>query len=271
MGAGDWLMAAGEARALHEKTGKPVAIVDARGRAQWVDLWNGIPYILPRVVPGCLSVLSGSGMRPYIAMKTPARWRWKPYQPKPAEVRFTLDEQMLAAQQAGLVMIEPNVKNIGHTNKAWLWDRWQALVDSMPPGTFVQCGAAGSRWLSGVHVISTGTFREAMAVLSRSVALVTTEGGLMHAAAAVGTPAVVLWSEFISPDVTGYKMHTNLRHAGNPCGMRINCPSCRRSMAAITVDEVRAALVDLLERHVCVNSSASAADLAARASASVSK
>ena len=30
MGAGDWLMAAGEARALHEKTGKPVAIVDAR-------------------------------------------------------------------------------------------------------------------------------------------------------------------------------------------------------------------------------------------------
>ena len=249
MGAGDWLMAAGEARALHEKTGKPVAIVDARGRAQWVDLWNGIPYILPRVVPGCLTVLSGSGMRPYIAMKTTGRWRWKPYQPKPAEVRFTLDEQMLAAQQAGRVMIEPNVKNIGHTNKAWLWDRWQALVESMPDTQFVQCLQGGTQALAGhnVHHVPTPTFRDAMAVLSRSVALVTTEGGLMHAAAAVGTPAVVLWSEFISPDVTGYKMHTNIRHAGNPCGMRLNCPSCRRSMAAITVDEVRSALAAITQ------------------------
>ena len=249
MGAGDWLMAAGEARALHEKTGKPVAIVDARGRAQWVDLWNGIPYILPRVVPGCATVLSGSGMRPYIAMKTTGRWRWKPYQPKPAEVRFTLDEQMLAAKQAGRVMIEPNVKNIGHTNKAWFWSSWQALVDSMPETQFVQCLQGGTQALAGdnVHHVLTLTFRDAMAVLSRSVALVTTEGGLMHAAAAVGTPAVVLWSEFISPDVTGYKMHTNLRHAGNPCGMRVNCPSCRRSMAAITVDEVRNALAAITQ------------------------
>lgn len=249
MGAGDWLMAAGEARALHEVTGKAVAIVDQRGRAQWVDLWNGIPYILPRVVPGCATVLNTSGMRPYIAMKTTGRWRWKPYQPKPAEVRFTVDEQMLAAQQAGRVMIEPNVKNIGHTNKAWLWDRWQALVDSMPDTQFVQCLPVGARVLAGdnVHHVQTLSFRDAMAVLSRSVALVTTEGGLMHAAAAVGTPAVVLWSEFISPDVTGYKMHTNLRHAGNPCGMRLNCPSCRRSMAAITVGEVRSALAAITQ------------------------
>lgn len=242
-------MAAGDARALHEKTGKPVAIVDARGRAQWVDLWNGIPYILPRVVPGCATLLNTSGMRPYIAMKTNARWRWKPYQPKPAEVRFTLDEQLLGAQQAGRVMIEPNVKNIGHTNKAWPWDHWQALVDAMPDTQFLQCLQGGTRALAGdnVHHVLTLTFRDAMAVLSRSVALVTTEGGLMHAAAAVGTPAVVLWSEFISPDVTGYKMHTNLRHAGNPCGMRLNCPSCRKSMAAITVDEVRKALVTITE------------------------
>lgn len=249
MGAGDWLMAAGEARLLHEKTGKDVAIVDGRGRAQWVDLWNGIPYILPRVVPGFLTVLSGSGIRPYIAMKTPGRWRWKQYQPVPAEVRFTLEEQMLATQQAGRVMIEPNVKNIGHTNKAWLWDRWQQLVDSMPDTQFVQCLQGGTRALAGDNVrhVPTLTFRQAMAVLSQSVALVTTEGGLMHAAAAVDTRAVVLWSEFISPEVTGYSMHTNLRHAGTPCGMRLNCPSCRKSMAAITVDEVRDALVAITQ------------------------
>jgi ADP-heptose:LPS heptosyltransferase len=249
MGAGDWLMAAGEARALHEATGKDVAIVDQRGRAQWVNLWNGVPYILPRVVPGCLTVLSGSGMRPYIAMKTPGRWRWKPYQPKPAEVRFTLDEQMLATQHCGRVMIEPNVKAIGHTNKAWPWDRWQALVDMMPGTQFVQCLQGGTRPLAGdnVHHVLTLTFRDAMAVLWHSEALVTTEGGLMHAAAAVETPAVVLWSEFISPEITGYAMHTNLRHAGAPCGMRLNCPSCRKSMAAITVEEVSNALLDITQ------------------------
>lgn len=249
MGAGDWLMAAGEARALHERTGKPVAIVDGRGRAQWVDLFDGIPYILPRVVPGCAIVLSGSGQRPYIVMKTPGRWRWKPYEPKPAELRFTLDEQLLGSQHAGKVMIEPNVKAIGHTNKAWIWDRWQQLVEAFPPGTFLQCGAPGSRWLEGVEILATSTFREALAVLSRSLAIVTTEGGLMHGAAAVGTPAVVLWSEYISPEITGYKQHVNLRHAGNPCGIRLNCPSCRRSMQAITVDEVRAALVGILKEE----------------------
>lgn len=246
MGAGDWLLAAGEARAVHERTGKRVVIVDGRGRPQWVDLWNGLPYILPRAEPGCETVVSGSGYRPYIALKTPGRWRWKPYQPKPAELRFTLEEQLLGVGNAGHVMIEPNVKAIGHLNKAWFWERWQQLVDSFPPDTFIQCGPMGTRYLERVRVLSTSTFREALAVLSQQRALVTTEGGLMHGAAAVGVRSVVLWSEFISPEITGYKMHRNLRHAGNPCGMRLNCPSCRRSMQAITVDEVRAALVGII-------------------------
>jgi ADP-heptose:LPS heptosyltransferase len=249
MGAGDWLMAAGEARATHARSGKPVAIVDRHRRAQWVDLFRGIPYILPRVTPGCELVFSAPGMRPYIVFKTPQRWRWQPYKPKPAELRFSLAEQELARDHAGHVMIEPNVKNVGHGNKAWFWDRWQALVDALPPGTFVQCGAPGVRRLERVRYVETATFREALAVLSQSRALVTTEGGLMHGAAAVDVRAVVLWSEFIAPDITGYDMHINLRHAGPPCGSRLNCPGCRRSMQAITVDEVRSALVELLEEE----------------------
>lgn len=245
MGAGDWLMAAGEARALHEATGKPVAIVDVRGRAQWVDLWNGIPYIVPRVTPECATLLNTSGMRPYIAMKTPGRWRWKHYQPKPAEVRLTLEEQQFAEPYRGMVMIEPNVKQIGHTNKAWLRERWLEL--SHTRSDFVQCVQSPEQALPP-HVLKviTPSFRHAMAVLSVCSTFVGTEGGLMHAAAAVGVRSVILWSEFISPDITGYKMHRNLRHAGNPCGMRLNCPSCRRSMAAITVGEVADALKEVL-------------------------
>lgn len=242
-------MAAGEARAIHERTGRKVVIVDGRDRPQWVDLWKGITYILPRAEPGCARVVSGSGVRPYIVAKTPLRWRWKPYTPKPADMRFTLDEQRLAREHAGRVMIEPNVKEIGHRNKAWRWDRWEALVDSMPETKFVQCLQGGTRALAPANVshVLTPTFRDALAVLSGSRALVTTEGGLMHGAAAVGVRAVVLWSEYIAPANTGYAMHVNLRHAGAACGKRINCPSCRASMDAITVEEVRKALEGILQ------------------------
>jgi ADP-heptose:LPS heptosyltransferase len=68
----------------------------------------------------------------------------------------------------------------------------------------------------------------------------------MHAAAAVGTPSVILWSEFISPEITGYETMTNIRHAGKPCGNRMRCAGCRKSMEAITVEEVVAALEKLL-------------------------
>lgn len=248
MGAGDWLMAAGEARAIHERIGQNVVIVDRNGRPQWVDLWRGVPYILPCAEPGCAKVVSGSGVRPYIISKTSLRWKWKPYTPKPAEIRFNLDEQSLARDHAGRVMIEPNVKDIGHRNKAWPWDRWQALVREFPAATFVQCGPEGARLLDGVRQVVTKNFRDALAVLSGSRALVTTEGGLMHGAAAVGVRAVVLWSEYIAPANTGYSMHVNLRHAGAGCGKRINCPSCRASMDAITVGEVREALAGILER-----------------------
>lgn len=250
MGAGDWLMAAGDARHLHEKTGKPIVIVDRHNRAQWVDLWQGIDYILPRHVPGAIKLLNGSGVRPYILAKLATRWKWKRYTPRPAPVKFTLDELRAAEPYRGLVMIEPNVKAIGHTNKAWLWDRWRAVVDAMPETTFVQCLQGSPAHVleqSNVRHVLTPTFRDAMAALSVCRSFVGTEGGLMHAAAAVGVPSVILWSEFISPDITGYEMHRNIRHAGPACGNRLNCSGCRKSMAAITVDEVVVAIKETLQ------------------------
>jgi ADP-heptose:LPS heptosyltransferase len=95
--------------------------------------------------------------------------------------------------------------------------------------------------------ITTPTFRYACAVLSVCKAFVGAEGGLMHAAAATKTPAVILWSEFISPAITGYPTMVNLRHAGPPCGMRVDCRTCRVAMNKITVTEVVAALKGVLK------------------------
>lgn len=252
MGAGDWLMAAGEARAIHARTGKKVAIVDKHGRAQWIDLWNGVPYILPRVEPGCEILRNTSGMRPYILMKTPARWKWQPYKPKPAEIRFTLDELKFAEPYRGMVMVEPNTKDVGHKNKAWHAAGWRDLLIALRERgeRVVQCAPSGAEfWTPVTAQVYTPSFRHAAAVLSVCRAFIGTEGGLMHAAAAVGVRGVILWSEFISPDITGYSMHKNLRHAGKACGMRLNCKTCRASMAAITVEEVLQALVDVTTRR----------------------
>lgn len=246
---GDELMAAGEARRLRKLNGLPSIIVSGRdGRPRWCDLWDGIPYILKRAAGrNCNRIISGGGVRPYIAAKGPDRWTWKPYTPTPAEIVFTDAERRFAEPYRGMVMVEPNVKAIGHSNKAWLWGRWQEVVGSMPETRFVHCIPHGVQpTLHGTSWVTTPTFRHALAVLSVCRTFVGTEGGLMHGAAAVGTPAVILWSEFISPDITGYPQHRNIRHAGKPCGMRTDCPGCRKSMEAITVDEVVQNLKEIL-------------------------
>lgn len=250
MGIGDELMAAGEARHLHKKTGRKVIISDRYNRPRWSEIWEGSPYIAHGNVYGADRIVNGSGARPYIAGKTMRQWVWKPYRPIPAEIFFTPAELKFAAPYRGMVMIEPNVKAIGHDNKAWIAMRWGEVairIGAVGHG-ILQCSAPGDqgRLLAATHV-PTPTFRHAAAVLSVCKAFVGTEGGLMHAAAAVGTPAVILWSEFISPSNTGYPTMANLRHAGAACGNRFSCPGCRKSMEAITVDEVVKALEEILK------------------------
>lgn len=249
MGLGDWLMAAGEARRVHHATGKRVAITDSRGRPQWSDLWQGVPYIVRQPEPDCMRVISASGQRPYIRGKFPTRWQWQAYQPQPAEIAFTPAELELALPYHGAVMIEPNVKAIGHSNKAWPRVYWHELVRQLEGVRTVQCLAPGATPLDGIaqHAL-TPSFRQALAVLSVCRALVTTEGGLMHGAAAVGVPAVVIFGAFISPRVTGYAMHRNL-YTGQTelgCGRRTNCPCCTDAMQRITPSIVLDNLKEIL-------------------------
>jgi ADP-heptose:LPS heptosyltransferase len=248
MGIGDQLMAAGEARALHERIGRRVVIVDRHNRPQWSDLWDGLPYILRQHEPGAARLVNAPGTRPYISAKAATRWCWRPYEPQPAEIVFTPEELAFAEKYRGMVLVEPNVKAQAHTNKAWVFRRWEALLEHplLAGVRFVQCGPRGVQRVHRAAFVETATFREATAVLSVCRAFAGTEGALHHAAAAVGVPAVVLWSEFIDPTVTGYPQHRNLRHAGKACGSRQQCAGCIESMLRISVDEVAANLKDVL-------------------------
>ena len=242
-------MAMGEARTMHEKTKQQVMIVDPRGRpVKDHGLSEGIPYILRRPTHArtYLRLINCPGVRPYIAGKTPTQWTWKPYKPIPDEIKFTDEELEFAERYAGRVMVEPNVKDIGHSNKAW--HRWPALLAALRKEgipTF-QCGPGGTSWIADDFLL-TPTFRYAAAALSKARAFIGTEGGLGHAAAAVGVPSVIIFGGFISPQVTGYDMHRNLfTGTGLGCGMRIDCKHCREAMDKITVDEVMTNLKELL-------------------------
>lgn len=244
MGLGDWIMATSQVKSMHEADGRqhPVLVVDRTLRPRWSDVFLHNPRITRRYVRGCLRLVNGPGLRPYIQGKTVERWLWKRWDIKPGELYLTGEEKDFGNPYRGCIVIEPNTKVPGG-NKSWKWERWQQLANRLKDDfQLVQMGVPGHRALDNVRNIET-TFREAMAVLAASRVFVGCEGGLHHAAAALSVPAVVLWSEFISPEFTGYAYQHNIRHASRYCGSRLPCSTCVQSMNAITVDEVYAALL----------------------------
>lgn len=217
----------------------PVVVVGINGSLQWSNVFENNPKIIRKPTRRCQQLRNGPGLRPYIAGKTETNWTWRRWDIAPGEIFLSDAERAFAEPYAGRILVEPNTKVAG-SNKAWSFDRWQSLVDT-DPASFIQVGDPASRPLRGVEFVET-TIRQAFAVLAVSRAFVGTEGGMHHAAAALGVPAVVLWSHYIDPMFTGYPTQTNIRHADGWCGSRLPCLGCRESMNAISVQEVAESL-----------------------------
>lgn len=254
MGWGDELMAAGDALRVHCDTGRRVRIVDQHGSTRAHAAWAGLREIVgpneQLTRPHLLQVVrSAPGMRPYIAGKTSERWTWRAYKPQRARFEWGATEAPHRWRAAGCVVIEPHLKDRASPNKDWGWDRWQQLVRLRPDIDWVQVGPRGTSVLDGAELIETADFRTAAAVLSGALAAVLPEGGLHHAAAAVGLRTVVLFGGYISPEQTGYQedLHRNLFTGGEPCGNRQPCRHCARAMAAITPEIVMDNLEDCLD------------------------
>ena len=94
-----------------------------------------------------------------------------------------------------------------------------------------------------------GAFREAAAVLVKALTAVLPEGGLHHAAASVKTPSVVIYGGLISPDITGYDIHTNIFTGKKPCGSRMPCLHCEQAMKEITVEQIVDELVKIVNNR----------------------
>jgi len=210
-----------------------------------------------------LRITNGPRCRPYvdydrIRAEYEARWPGEPFSTKRREQpwrfkRYTPLSPALniANRGGGYLIVEPNLKPSNTMpGKDWGWANWQALVIARrwPAWPWVQIGPPGTRLLEGVAYRQTNSFDEAMGALAGAVAAVLPEGGLHHAAAALGIPSVVIFGGATTPASTGYELHRNLTSGGaeSPCGMRIPCEHCRAAMANIRLDRVIMELEDIL-------------------------
>ncbi len=251
MGLGDWIMATAQVRETNERTGKPVVVVDRMGRVRWSEAFEGNPRIARNVTPQnsyqFARLLNAGGARPYIRAKTETHWYWRTWDIKPGELYLSDAERAFGATLGpGAIIVEPNTK-VRDGNKAWPFVRWEALVRALPGLNWWQIGPPGIRMLSGTRFLET-TVRQAFGAIGSARLFVGTDGALHHAAAALGTQAVVLWSEFVSPAFVGYATQRNIRKTAGVCGSRLPCKTCRASMDAITVDEVAAAIQEELAK-----------------------
>ena len=257
MGWGDEIMAAGQAREIHEATGRKVQIVDRHGQTRFHEAWIGNPHIVHRgsYVPGQVEVLrNGPGYRPYIKAKHNSHWEWSEWKCPRGDLFFTEEElrtaNLLRMQRAltQFILIEPNLKAKASPNKDWGRERWMRLVELMKRKGLrpLQVGPAGTSLLPGAELVVTPTFRIGCALLAHAKAAVLHEGGLHHAAAALGLRSVVIFGGFISPKQTGYDFHANLFTGGEPCGQRLPCRHCAIAMGQITPEAVLAEVLQIL-------------------------
>lgn len=139
------------------------------------------------------------------------------------------------------VLLNPHVKKSPGKSKDWGWERWLEL-SSRASYWLLQCDF-GKPLLPDVRAIQTPTFEHAAALIAFSRGIVTTEGGMHHAAGALRKPAVVIFGGTNPPSIMGYDFHENLAvDSPDALGRRGEHPSCRAAMALITVDTVLEAM-----------------------------
>lgn len=244
MGLGDWIMASAEAKDLHEAHGKKVVFTDGDRVFYDRQVFANNPRILDKPEGDFLPILNYPSRRPYVAGFKPSQIVYRPeFRARPGEL-FLSDEEKALRLPDKYIVIEPHVKRdpkfstVG--NKDWGFFNWQRLVKSLDL-PFVQLGSGP--FLEGVTQRPTGSFREALGVLSGASLVVTTDGALHHAAAALGLPAVVIWGGYSSPVNLGYETHLNLWDGVEPCGSyRFPCFHCKKALKAISVERVKEAV-----------------------------
>jgi hypothetical protein len=237
MGLGDWLMASGDAKEANERTGKKVKLGDGVRMSWDGQVFANNPRMASNSDTDVVWVKNYQGHRPYLKGTKNGRLLFNDdYKPRVGEIYFSQSEKKnIDKIDKDYIIVEPNVKRVyAHTvNKAW--HGWEELFKHDLP--WLQLGDVSVKRYTNWK--ETATFRDALQILSKAKLFVGTDGGLHHAAAALGIPSVVIWTGFTSPRHLGYDTHRNIHDGSEPCGTYNSvCRHCLLKSQAITVEQV---------------------------------
>lgn len=151
-----------------------------------------------------------------------------------------------AAGPAGAIVLQNSCRGaqFSANTKEWPFERWQRLADSLCKDghPLVQLGTKEDPPISGAMDLRGKTsLAEAASTLERARLFIGLESGLMHVAAAVGTPSVIVYGGRSRPWETGYPWHWHMANTSIPCsGCALNegCPHHVACMDEITVESV---------------------------------
>ncbi|MBM86427.1 MAG: hypothetical protein CMM47_10450 [Rhodospirillaceae bacterium] len=242
-------MVTARVRTVYRQKPEPVLVVGLDGRPLWSQLWDNNPKITRNPDLASQKIVDGPGARPYLdyARMTKSRFAFHTMALEPGEIFLSDDEKAMGRT---FVLVEPTLKRGASLNKDWGFARYQAVVDALPHLPWTQFDY-GAPILRGVDAVSTQSFRHACALMSSATAALLPEGGLHHAAAALGIPAVVIFGAYISPDVTGYDGHINIaREVPDVAGLKLAHPVAQEALSSISIGEIATAIASLVQRDL---------------------
>ena len=154
-------------------------------------------------------------------------------------------------RQGKFIIIEPATEH-QNASKLWPLNYWETLCEeirtSYPDIKIIQISPNPVTLPHVINLTGQSTFREALHFIEQSLTLITTEGGLMHLAAATDKQSIILYSGYLPKSLMSYPQHINL-YANEDvtclgCGDRLSCenPVLRECMGSIKPDHVTNAL-----------------------------
>ena len=170
------------------------------------------------------------------------------------ELYFTEEEEDAIAKLVpqlsdDFVVIEPHSKLSYTVNRQYPFGKWQKVVDAIKGEIqVVQVGREGSRVLDGAFDMTGKTsFREAAALIEYAQLLLSSEGGLVHAATAVNTRSIVVLTGYQALKMVQYPQNIYIDISSHgPCGLKTACGECLTDAAQHDYEEI----VDQIEENI---------------------
>ena len=133
-----------------------------------------------------------------------------------------------------------------NSTKQWPVEHWEKLVkmlhDRYPELKIVQISPNQKHFKNVIDISGQTSFRESLRFVEQAQAVITTEGALMHSAAAYAIPCIVIVSSCMSPNVTAYPEQTRLFYDKelecSECGFFAECPNNNICMTGISPERV---------------------------------